>query len=500
MSFSSDPDMDYLTPGFDPSTLTVPRLRSILVSHDINYPASAKKAQLVEIFNNKVVPQSRKILSARSRAKRSSRGIIDVESSHESTASGDADMDLMPPPALPEYSRRRTSPRIVGAEVEENGNGITALPESRMKSFATRSANKHPRESDTEMNLNAEPKRPMVRKSRQSDIAPSEGVEEHSEPAQRPPLGDSVFSDDNPFQSGSSPLSGGDRRLSAGKRKKSLGLSTAKEGARRRSSNKVIKAEDGIVVPTSKKFEVPITRVKTEPEYPEDVGGIEPGEEFTPEEQMELTREQLKNGARDIVPAKRQKNASSGNGLGISAPWVILLTLLVGYATWWRKEKLDVGYCGIGRPSTSLTSVHIPDWADVLHPQCEPCPQHAYCYESLQTKCEPDFVLKPHPLSLGGIIPLPPTCEPDGEKVRKVKAVADRAIEELRERRAKHECGEPIDDMNKNAPVEMDEEELKSRVGQKRKRAMSDAEFEDLWKGAIGEILGRDEVVAGVDG
>ena len=29
---------------------------------------------------------------------------------------------------------------------------------------------------------------------------------------------------------------------------------------------------------------------------------------------------------------------------------------------------------------------------------------------------------------------------------------------------------------------------------------MSEAEFEELWGGAIGEIQGRDEVVSGIDG
>jgi hypothetical protein len=60
---SDTESLDYLQTGFDPSSLTVPRIRSILVAHDIEYPSGAKKPQLVQIFSEKVLPQSRKILS-----------------------------------------------------------------------------------------------------------------------------------------------------------------------------------------------------------------------------------------------------------------------------------------------------------------------------------------------------------------------------------------------------------------------------------------------------
>jgi hypothetical protein len=130
-----------------------------------------------------------------------------------------------------------------------------------------------------------------------------------------------------------------------------------------------------------------------------------------------------------------------------------------------------------------------------VEPECEPCPPHAYCYEDFTVRCEPDFILKPHPLSLGGVVPLPPTCEPDGEKVRRVQAVADKAVEELRYRRAKFECGEPAEP--EGAPVDspsIEEEELKEVLSQKRSKRMNAEEFDDLWTAAIGEVKARDEV------
>lgn len=276
----------------------------------------------------------------------------------------------------------------------------------------------------------------------------------------------------------------------------------------------------GEVTPhTSSTFEMPVSQLNGLVNV--DDNGVVASEDFTPEEQMELVRERSMNGQNAIVPVRRKKKTSRGSG-ATGPVWLLIMTLLAGYATWYRKEKFSVGYCGVGRESRQLTpapictpkwasslnipdmctEVDIPDWlVNVAEPPCEPCPQHATCYDNFETVCDQDFVLRPHPLSLGGFVPLPPTCEPDGEKVRKVKVVADRAVEELRERRAKWECGDLVEnDGTPAVSVEIEAEELKKEVSKKRRRGMTEAEFEDLWVGAIGEIQGREEVEVVIDG
>lgn len=255
------------------------------------------------------------------------------------------------------------------------------------------------------------------------------------------------------------------------------------------------KQEDGIVVPSAKTFEVSSSSVRRPETKQESEGEVEAGEEFSPSETLELVRERAAAGEKDILPPRRKKRPQKASSIPGSAPWVILTTLLSGYALWFRQEKFETGYCGVGRPSTALSNVHLPDWADFLQPSCEPCATHAYCYEGMETRCEADFVLKPHPLSLGGLVPLPPTCEPDGEKFRRAKAVADRAVEELRDRNAKWECGTLVDEKGKSIPTaEIDGEHLKSTVAKKRRKGMSDAEFDDFWRHAMGEIANRDEM------
>ena len=513
MTSTPDSELEYLTPGFDPATLTVARLRNILVSHDINYPSSAKKPQLIEIFLEKVVPQSRKILSSQARIRRTSKGITDVDSSQDSTVIGAEDVAAMPPPAVPATPRRKASKKSAKASAEESADDAVSRTVSTKKTPGRKSSSKHARGSDTDTATASDVPRTAGRKSRKSEGLPQMKVEEADRTMRMGGGDDSVFSYDNPFQSGSSPLSGDNRAPSADHRRTSAGPSTSKEATRRKSSavrrktgdyqtEQKPKAEDGVVVPTSRTFEIPVASLRTGAGHGDD--GVPAGEDFTPEARMELTREQLKNGAREAMVPRPRRTAGHTGRVSRTAPWVLILTLLGGYATWWRREKLDIGYCGVGHAPTSasIANVQVPDWASFLQPECEPCPQHAYCYPNLETRCEADFVLKPHPLSLGGVIPLAPTCEPDGEKVRKVKAVADRAVEELREQRAKYECGDAVDENGKAAPskAQMDEEVLKKEVGKKRRKGMSESEFEDLWKGALDDILERDEVVSDADG
>lgn len=505
----SDTDsLDYLQEGFDPSSLTVPRLRSILVSHAVEYPSSAKKPQLIQIFTDNVLPQARKLLAVQARARRTSKGITDADS-QDSTIG--AEEELMPPPPTPRArSGRKPSGR---AKAEESESDVPTMRSPTKKT--PRASSKHARASDTDTATDVDGVKKSGRKSRRSEAptpvaaAPPprikyEQIDDGAGVSRR----ESAFTYDNPFQSGSSPP----LETSSGERKrKSLGSSASKDPTRRQTSStrKVTprpKAEDGIHPPTSATFEIPVSALNGMKDV--DENGVEASEEFTPEEQLELVRERSANGINAVGPRRPKRQQS--RGISKKGPLsVALLTLLGGYATWYRQEKVAVGYCGVGRDATQViptsisgTAIEVPDWVRILaEPQCEPCPQHAYCLDNFETQCEADFVLKPHPLSLGGLIPLPPTCEPDGEKVRRVKAVADRAVEELRERRAKFECGDLTDSAGlPEATVEIDAEDLKKEVSKKRRKGMSEAEFEELWGGAIGEIQGRDEVVSGIDG
>ncbi|EMC95969.1 hypothetical protein BAUCODRAFT_71355 [Baudoinia panamericana UAMH 10762] len=478
-------DQAYLEPDFDPNSLTVPRLRSILVAHNINYPSSAKKGQLIEIFNEQVVSQARKLRTANSRVKRTSKGIEDVPSSH-ATANGEHEEDdIDARPAPPSTLRKSGSRRTTRARTEE-AQEVAPTPRSVRHSTAPpdepvrRLSSKHVR-GDGMVQEEPERERPASKKSRFSAVTPHV----RSDRAQQD---ESPFSDVNVFQTGSSPPPG--PRSREPERRQTAAPSASRDAQRRQSGDgrrqtenarPVKEQTDGAILPTRRMFDMPVARVKKEQE-------AQPTEEFTPEEHQELV--QAKQSGQLVPAPRRARPAANAARTGVGA---IAAAMLLGLAAVWRQEKVEVGYCGVGRPTTELAGVKIPEWAEFIRPQCEPCPPHAYCGEKLETMCEPDFVLTPHPLSLGGLLPLAPSCEPDSAKARKVSAVKERAVEELRERNAKYECGEA-------AKPQVRETELKQAISTKKRKGMSNEEFEDLWASAIGEIRRADEVVSGADG
>ena len=489
-------EMEYLQPSFDPSSLTMPRLRNILMTHDIQYPASAKKAELVDTFNQDLKPQARKLLSTRDRVRRTSKGITDMPSSQDGTIDGDnEDRSSIPPPPTP---RPHTARKSVRSSTEDRLSE-EAAPSMRRTPGGKRSSNKHAHLSDTETDPDV-PKQAKKGRPRKSEATPRVKQEEPEQASSRPPMPSSAFSDENPFQSGSSPLTvEANRRRSAGTPNAHRERPRSSSGRRKTEGNSRsnIKQKNDVMVPTSKTFEMPASALRKSRDASHDT--VEAGEEFAPDEQLELQHEEAANGNKKLLGPRRVRRSKKSK-IPKSAPWLVLSTLFLGYATWYRQEKLSVGYCGIGRPSDALSNVQVPEWAGALIPTCEPCPQHAICYEGMETRCENDFILRSHPLSLGGLVPIPPTCEPDGTKVRRVKAVADRAIETLRERKAQVECGTLKDERGNDMPAAIPEQELKKEVGKSRTRAMSAQEFEDLWKDAIGEIAGREEVVSSGDG
>ena len=391
----------YLEPGFDPSTFTVPQLRSVLVAHSVNYPSSAKKKELIDLFNENVLPQARKLKAASLRVKRTSRGIVDVPASQNSDYD-EEEVQVQPPRSSSRKSGGRTSTRARTEEAQEvvpqprASRHSTAPPEGTPK----RVPSKHGRTVDQEEpTQEPEPKRPASKKARPSATTPlvKSDVEDSSN-----------FSSENVFQTGSSPPPPTDRRRSTMSAAKDVDRRKSREIRRRTEDVKPARPQmDGVVVPTRKTFEMPVSAMKKEE--------VEPTEEFTPEEQQELVRAQQ---AGELVPARprARKPASSAARTGVGA---ILTAMLLGFAGLYGQEKFEVGYCGVGRPSTEVAGVQVPEWADAVRPTCEPCPPHAVCGHKLQTFCEPGFVLTHHPLSLNGILPIPPTCEPDSARTQR---------------------------------------------------------------------------------
>ncbi|KAK5990511.1 Inner nuclear membrane SRC1-like protein [Cladobotryum mycophilum] len=486
---------DYLQEGFDPRSVTVPRLRSILVTHNIDFPGTAKKPQLVELVNEYVLPQVPKLRAQRARAKRSSLGIVNAGSAQDDSNWADYELEA---PTTTTISRRSMSPRKSSARVKREEE-VEPTPFRSARKPNPRPASRQPSHFQEDEVPHYEPPK-SARRSRVSvtpqfqakpESESESESEEEQEPEEAPPAYEeeaSVFTDDNPFQSRSSPA----HLKTPTQRRRTIESESVRteRSVRHRADSHVEKT------PIARPYGLPVTKTPRHrsPEFLLET--LDPSEEFTPEAQLEL-EQAAANGKVKVMPRARPTPARKTS---LTVPFFVLfITLLGAYSAWYRQEKIAVGYCGLGRPAARVIppEIPVPDFlVPFVEPQCEACPLHAYCYQGFAVRCHNDFIAKPHPLSFGGLVPVPPTCEPDSEKARRVQAVAQRAIEELRERRARFECGELVDDAGQRvASPAIAEEQLKDTVSKKRNKRLNSAEFEDLWAAALGEITTRDEII-----
>ena len=61
----SEDELYYLQPGFNLNSLTVPKLRGILVQHDIGWSSASKKAELIQLIEDEILPKAKKLLKER---------------------------------------------------------------------------------------------------------------------------------------------------------------------------------------------------------------------------------------------------------------------------------------------------------------------------------------------------------------------------------------------------------------------------------------------------
>ncbi|KAL5621487.1 hypothetical protein BROUX41_006387 [Berkeleyomyces rouxiae] len=527
----ADSDVDYLQPDFDPRSVTMPRLRSIMVTHNIQYPSTAKKQDLVNLFNQEVAPMARKLLKQRARVKRMSSGIVNADDILDPE---DEDDNLTLRPPSRSHTRRSASPRksVSPRKSSSHLHRESIEPEYVAEPASTRTVRTTRRSTSRGLSMDPETIQatPSTRRSRTS-MTPKVVVQEPSQPDDDIPdmlseedHEESVFTDDNPFQR-SPPRAktpGSSRRKSAGpgtaSKRKSTDAPYEKSSPMGVTLSSIMAQQHQALLPNSRSPSAdirqtpspaaarivkrnlsssPVPRRSPSPgPFPEYQHDIDAGEEFTPEALQELEADIAASG-QSVTNSYRATDPS--RKFDFATPlWVLLFTILVAYGVWYRQEKIAVGYCGLGREAKEIipADVPVPDWIiPFVEPQCELCPPHAYCYEDFVVRCEADFVLKPHPLSLSGLIPIPPTCQPDGEKVVRVKAVADKVVEELRTRRAEHECGGIVnEDGEKQGSPVIKEQALKEIISRQRRKKLAQQEFDDLWDAAIGEVKTREEV------
>lgn len=137
----------HLKASFDPASCTSSQLRGIFLQHNIPAPSNLKKADLVQLFETKVRPNTNAYIAQR-RVKGSTRGIRDLRTTKKTTVpdsqddEGDEELgdDMMdvdePAPApvkrsrakAPVAARRTRLPRSRSASVVESDEEVRPVP------------------------------------------------------------------------------------------------------------------------------------------------------------------------------------------------------------------------------------------------------------------------------------------------------------------------------------------------------------------------------------
>lgn len=248
---------DYIREGFDPNSLTMPKLRNILVEHQVPFSSAAKKAELVDTFNKYVLPKTASLRKKSATIVASSSGIIDMR---DPKSDSEATPEQTPAKRKPGRPRKSEAPTPSAATPAKTpAKSASRTPARKKSALATELATSTESEAEPE----PEPKKAKIevaetpvkrkpgrpRKTAPAVIsAPAEASEpEDSVPTRRVSFGrtaspppsaarkagrlshggggksddDGAFSDVNPFQSGSeaSPAPGPAAKAAASERK-----------------------------------------------------------------------------------------------------------------------------------------------------------------------------------------------------------------------------------------------------------------------------------------
>ncbi|KAF9206058.1 inner nuclear membrane protein enriched at telomere/subtelomere region [Haplosporangium sp. Z 27] len=169
------------------------------------------------------------------------------------------------------------------------------------------------------------------------------------------------------------------------------------------------------------------------------------------------------------------------------------------FGMWYRQTRFRIGFC----TATSYSSDHSSSWNqqtwDWIYPTCIPCPTHATCSSPHKNPvCPPEYILKPHPLSLGNFLPLTPECVLNRAKEYQSLQVAD-AVEQILHRKAGiEECktfSPPLKTREFISRQQISLSELRRTILSMKDSSVSQRDFEQYWKLAVGEIYRRSDTV-----
>lgn len=518
-------------PTFDPLLLRVAELRRIFFEHNIDFKSTAKKAELVQIFNEEVRPQAASLLRAK---------LNPVPSANKIETVG-----LASPVALPSTTPAKTPGKrgrqkkhalLTDDELAEavippsTAKKTTGRPRKVPKTESIDELTTTTLKSSTRSPVRKSPKKATIKSSPKDEIMEDDVVDTPAPKLKllpKPSTGkrlpsDPTFSSDNPFQSGSPPSPNKRRQTVVPNPSQKLAPPLAKTDRRK---------TDGVIQSLSSKAgsaDVEFTFSKG-PKTPQAASPFRKNERFMPAVSQLKASPAFQSAAqrskenilatKQLLAKHEQDGSLTEDEIAVEGPATTrarvirkhkgpgklaqllkmgsLLGLTAGSAygaNWYRNEKIKAGYCGLDSDPV-VTRPHesgLVDLAGLLKPHCVPCPPHAICSPGFQMRCEDEFQKVTPPIALGGLVPVSGYCAPDTEKLRRIRIVADEIVETLRDRTASVECSYPS--VPEEEHIGMTATELKEKLLVKKAPAISTEQFDTLFDHAIEEVRSRDEI------
>ncbi|KAF8928938.1 inner nuclear membrane protein enriched at telomere/subtelomere region [Haplosporangium gracile] len=181
----------------------------------------------------------------------------------------------------------------------------------------------------------------------------------------------------------------------------------------------------------------------------------------------------------------------------------ILFLALLSYGLWYRQTRIDIGFCTSSTFNPAPTSnKHLTTkqllvkW---LYPTCIACPDHARCTSpGSDPLCPPEYILRPHPLSFGNLLPLTPNCVLNKAQEYQSLQVADVAESMLHKRAGQEECRSsirPQPSVELFARQRFSVGDLRKEIESLKDASVSQEEFTQYWTLALNELYHRSSTV-----
>ncbi|OZJ06557.1 hypothetical protein BZG36_00482 [Bifiguratus adelaidae] len=439
-----DEDRLYSSDDFDPYSLSVPQLRNALLAHDVDYTGVTRKADLVNLFEIAIRQPLRESLGHRGRA--SSRKTKDA-SAHSSEIHNGPSRQL----AQHDSSRSKVQPNDYFGDV-----GSTAYEQTkssrktatRAKS-ATSNAVIHGKDAEGEVPPRRNPRRLVQRPSGFVDSPASRFTPTIIDPRQAR------------------------KRISTSSSVTRLSIGY--------DDLTILDKEDD--VDAAPQVTTSTTSSTTSKSKSKETHGKEPlATKATPSTSSAWST--MKTSFREASQSAKSMLVSRNTF------FVLLMILTLLYGVWWRQERLAAGYCDSDLPEVDRQSRAKGNILDYIRPNCMPCPTHAHCSNGKLTHCDSNFLLHSHPLSLGGLLPLPQICVADTEKQQRAEAVASEIKRMLSVRAGDVLCGRIRVDkrMDRNVTTGLQIEDIWDRLVELKDESVTEDQFEEYWKMAFKDL------------